>query len=154
MRRTRPVVAALPMLLLSALLACGGSTGPGEDTPDDYVGSWTLAVKARAGCWPDFQIVFEIERDDAATATEARMSIVAQWWFPADPATRTTYTGYFDRTNAKFGLNFVHNWKGAWFAGTDPRAGRLEGTFSDPQGGFQTLTGTLPCVADATATHD
>lgn len=154
MRRALLAAAVVSLPLSSLLSACGSSSGPAEETPDDYVGAWTLSVKARAGCWPDFQLVFEIDRDDAAAASETRMNIAAQWWLPADPATRTNYTGLVDWSGKTAGLNFFRNGKLARFTATDPSAGRMEGTFNDGLGAFQVLTGTLPCVADATARKD
>jgi hypothetical protein len=58
-----------------------------------------------------------------------------------------------DWSGKSVGLNFFRNGKLARFVATDPRPDRIEGTFSDGLGAFQVLTGTLPCVADATARH-
>lgn len=152
--RRAPLAAAVVSLALPLLLAsCGNSSGPKEETPEDYIGDWKLAVQARAGCWPDFELVFEIDRDDAAAANQTRMTIVAQWWLPADPATRANYTGMVDWSGKTVALNFLRSGKLARFSGFDPSAGRFEGTFTDGQGAFQVLTGTLPCVADARATR-
>lgn len=120
------------IFLLLVLLACGGDDGvaPPKFDPDDFVGTWTLAVDAAPGCWGAGSVWFKIEQEDADGANDEFMNVVSDWQFG-------WVSGNISFLHETFEINL---WKtfpaGGLFSGSRVAPNRLEGTFADKNGGF------------------
>lgn len=126
------------------LLACGDSgTGPTGLDPDAFVGRWTIAIDAQAGCWQAGTLWFNIDQDDADGAQGGVMNVVSNWQFG-------NLTGNISLSHETFELNL---WKsfpaGGLFSGSEVAPNRLVGTFADKNGGF---AGDPTCSSSAVAT--
>lgn len=146
-------IAAICAVLLASCGGDGGS-GPEDQNPDNYVGSWSLNIAAAADCWSAFDIRFAIDQGDANGASDESISIASQWWFPSNPAGRGTLTGTINWRTNEFQLQFFKSsGNSATFRGNGSGTARLEGVFDDSDVVFAPTLDPGPCIGDAVATH-
>jgi hypothetical protein len=140
------------LCFLLLLLGCGDSTGPSSN-PSDYLGSWTVAVDASAGCWNAFEMRFDLTSANV-TGVDTFLQTVTQWWFPVSPGTRSTVIGQIYWSPVHFQLFFSYgpatlDGPTGDFVGTDVGRSTLRGVFDDRDGLFSGKTG---CQGNAVAT--
>ena len=120
--------------LALAVAACGES-GPSEY--DAYVGTWTVEVEAKSGCWPAFEFAFEITQEDVDNGR----GLEGDCWFVSNPSDRRYYEGSItDWGNFHFGFfqeEYLPDYGAVLsFDGSDASPGGLHGTLLNLGGLF------------------
>jgi len=131
---------------VTTLAACSDNSGP---NPEDYKGTWTLAVHDAVGCWSSLVLIFQIV--DGADMGSGRVGLDGAFWFGSEPTRHTGLGGEID-SSGSFDLHFVSlvvGGDGATFVGGAASPFKLEGTFTDVSG---EVSGTRGCAALAVAT--
>jgi hypothetical protein len=132
MRHTMPRDAmrlGVAALVLSQL----GCSDLSDNWADPYTGTWTLAVAAGPGCPDGFTLLFDIDRDDAATANDDLFNIVSTWTVTALSGETT---GNVNRAAPSFAIEFHHIGGTTLFAGGNHSPTDMVGTFTDTPGMF------------------
>jgi len=121
--------------LMLVLAACADS---GPDYLDGYVGTWTLEVEAKDGCWPAFNLIFEVTQEDVDRSGEYPLGLYDYWWLASTPTDRRSYSGQI--TNAqRFSFAFYLDQPSESlldFSGTNPTPTGLTGILGNLSGLF------------------
>ena len=145
------------LVALALLTACGDNgTGPDGFDADAYVGTWELQIDALPDCWEATTLRFVIDQEDADAQVDGSMNVVTYWWFGSGPpsSTANAVTGNVNEGRNTFGIMFWKVFGAGEFEGTAVTTDEMAGTFSDPNGVWNTTEpGRGGCKADAVAAH-